>query len=149
MFLFSRFRSAPAAKARSGITLIELLIVVALVATLGGLLLGGGRHAVESGRCSRARAELAAWAAALEDYRASHGDYPGSLDLLQRESATLVDPWAHPYRYAYKSQSPWTNPGYVLFSAGPDGVASESLRAGGFADPGGAGNADNLSANPP
>lgn len=172
MFLFSRFRHSPGVGvelARSfgsvaktwteparplhfqegGFTLLELLIVIALVATLSGLLLGGGRHALESGRVARARAELAAWSATLESYRASHGDYPRSLDLVPRAPATPVDPWNHLYRYAYKSQSPWTNPAYVLFSIGPDGTASESLRAGGFADAAAAGNADNLYANAP
>lgn len=132
-----------------GFTLIELLVVVALIATLSGLLLGGGRYAFESGRISRARAELAAWSAALENYRTAHGDYPPSLAALDRAPAASRDPWEQPYRYAYKSSVPWTNPSYVLYSAGPDGTASEVLRMGGFPDPSAPGNADNVYANLP
>jgi hypothetical protein len=119
-----------------------------MVATLGSLLLGGGQSAFESGRSARARAELSAWAAALESYRGAHGDYPLSLAVVTGPTPSL-DPWQHPYRYYYKSQAPWTNPAYVLCSAGPDGLASDALRAGGFADPVTAANADNLWASPP
>ena len=85
----------------------------------------------------------------VQTLRQPHGDYPRSLAELAREPGALIDPWDHPYRFAYKSQVPWKNPGYVLYSAGPDGVATDSLRPGGFADPTAAGNADNLYANPP
>lgn len=60
------------------------------------------------------------------------------------ESAELRDPWGQRYRYAYKSQLPWTNPGFVLYSCGPDQVATEGLLLGGFADRAAPGNADNL-----
>jgi len=72
----------------------------------------------------------------------------GALDPLSNETAELLDPWEHPYRYAYRSQTPWTNPSYVLFSIGPDGAATEALRPGGFPDVTAAGNADNLYVNP-
>ncbi len=47
-------------------TLTELVVALALLATLAGLALGAGRRALESTRVSRARAELAVLAAALE-----------------------------------------------------------------------------------
>jgi len=129
-------------------TLTELLVVLGLIATLGGIVLGVGRHVLEIGRVSRTRAELSGMAAALDAYRAAQGDYPLSLDPVAGQPAPL-DPWQHPYYYAYKSQTPWTNPSYVLFSAGPDGMASDPLRAGGFAEPTAAANADNLWAHQP
>lgn len=132
-----------------GFTLLELLVVIALIALLSGIALGVGRRAVEGGRESRARAELSAWSAALDAFRAARGDFPGSLDALGPEALPRLDPWEHAYRYAYKSQTPWTNPGYVLYSIGPDGLETATLRAGGFPDPAAPGNADNLWATPP
>ncbi len=70
-----------------------------------------------------------------------------ALDPFASESAELLDPWEHPYRYAYKSRTPWTNPSYVLYSAGPDGSDTATLLTGGFPDVAAAGNADNLHAN--
>ena len=71
----------------------------------------------------------------------------GALDPFSNDAAELLDPWEQPYRYAYRSQVPWTNPSYVLYSAGPDGVAVTALLPGGFPDVAAAGNADNLHAN--
>lgn len=71
----------------------------------------------------------------------------GALDPFTNDSAGLLDPWAQPYRYAYKSQTPWSNPSYVLYSAGPDGSESASLLPGGYPDRAATGNADNLFAN--
>src|SRR6188768_2752294 len=70
----------------AGFTVLELLLVVALVAALSGMMLGAGRYARNSGRASRASAELSALAAALESYRLAYGDYPRtdhSARLLQ------------------------------------------------------------------
>jgi type II secretory pathway pseudopilin PulG len=53
-----------------------LLTVLAIIGVLAGLVIGVGRLAGERGRISRAKAELAALAAALEDYKRIHGDYP-------------------------------------------------------------------------
>lgn len=169
-----------------GFTVLELLLVVALVTVLSGMVLGLGRYARNSGRVARASAELASLAAALESYRSVHGDYPRtklSPELLQSLvgrrgptgelisarsmieiarfslvadsdpflSATteLLDPWGAPYGYAYKSELPWSNPGFVLYSAGPDGRVAEALLPGGFPDYSGPDNNDNLWANPP
>lgn len=69
------------------------------------------------------------------------------LDPFSNPSAVLIDPWGRPYRYCYKTQSPWTNSCFVLYSTGPDGRDSAALTAGGFADPSQAGNSDNLYAD--
>lgn len=71
----------------------------------------------------------------------------GARDPHVDAAVRLVDPWGQPYRYAYRSEQPWTNPSYVLYSLGPDGRDFSRLLAGGFPDPAGEGNADNLQAN--
>ncbi|HWA27030.1 MAG TPA: type II secretion system protein GspG [Lacunisphaera sp.] len=71
-----------------------------------------------------------------------------ALDPFTNATAELIDPWGQPYRYAYKSESSWMNSSYVLYSAGPDGSDTSMLKPGGFPNPDGACNADNLWANP-
>lgn len=71
----------------------------------------------------------------------------GALDPFANDSSVLIDPWGQPYVYACKSQTPWTNPSFVLYSIGPDGADSSTLLTGGFIDPAPPANADNLHAN--
>ena len=169
---------------RQAFTLLELLTVLAIIAVLTGLVLGGGRRANEAGKVARARSELAQLAAALGNYQLVHGDYPQTRDparliqsLLGRlgprgdalvsrslieaarfsfadgrdpradSAAVLVDPWGQPYRYGYRTEIPWSNAEYVLFSTGPDGRDSGTLLRGGFPDSGPPENLDNLYAN--
>ena len=172
-------RTAPA------FTLLELLAVLAIVALLAGFVLGSGRRATESAKGVRARAELAALAAALESYRRAYGDYPQTGDaarLLQsllgrlgpagaavngrtlletgrftttdgsdpvaNAAAELADPWGRPYVYTYKSPpAGWLNPGFVLYSVGPDGTGAPGLLGGGWIDTAAPANADNIYAN--
>ena len=68
-----------------------------------------------------------------------------ALDPFTNADAVLSDPWGRPYRYAYKSQMPWSNFSYVLYSVGPDGRDSALLLPGGLLDPAPVENADNLS----
>jgi general secretion pathway protein G len=81
-----------------------------------------------------------------------------SLDLLRfttrddrnalvDPTAVLLDPWDRPYRYAYATQPAWSNPRYVLYSAGPDGLAADALLPGGYADGTPVENHDNLYAD--
>jgi general secretion pathway protein G len=177
---------------RAAFTLLELLTVITLIAVLAGLVLGVGRRAVETGKIARAKAELAALSAALEDYHRIYGDFPRTDDeacLLQSllgkrgpvadaeisgrplleaarftlarpaapdapadpfsdTSTVLLDPWSRPYVYVYRiPASGWTNPGFVLYSAGPDGKDSATLLPGGLVDTTPRENADNIYAN--
>lgn len=139
-------------------TLIELLTVIAIIAVLASIVIGVGRHASQTGKIARTKAELAALSTALEAYKRQYGDYPrtnnaalmlqslvgklgpkgetvqgrvlldvalfttkDAVDPVQNSAAELVDPWDHAYAYYYFSTT--GQRGYVLYSAGPDGVA--------------------------
>jgi len=167
-----------------GFTLLEVLVVVALMAVLSALVATAGRRAGQAGLVARTKSELAALSVALEEYQRVCGDYPqtndgadllqsligrrgptgadvtiraffsaerfptdGGLDPMVNRTAVLTDPWGRPYRYAYKSQVPWTNSGYILYSVGPDGRDSPVRLTGGFVDPLPVENADNINAN--
>lgn len=75
------------------------------------------------------------------------GSFSLSGDPHVTETAVLLDPWEQPYRYAYQAMPGWTNPVYVLASAGPDQTGTPTLLPGGFPDVAAPGNADNLYAN--
>jgi general secretion pathway protein G len=74
----------------------------------------------------------------------------GGLDPFNDTSAELVDPWGQPYVYTYRMPAAgWVNPGFVLYSIGPDGRDAAALLPGGFADSTPPENADNIHANRP
>ena len=66
-----RYRRAAAA-----FTIIELLIVMAIIIVLAGLIIGTSGYVQKKGARSRAEAEIAAMSAALESYKADNGIYP-------------------------------------------------------------------------
>ena len=67
---------------RAAFTIIELLIVIALIIILAGLILSTLGYVQNKGARSRAETEIAAISAALESYKADNGIYPrGNADL--------------------------------------------------------------------
>jgi prepilin-type N-terminal cleavage/methylation domain-containing protein len=61
----------------------------------------------------------------------------------------LLDPWGHRYLYYYRDQTAatlWKEPSYLLYSAGPDGLASRPTAAG--VRPTASVDADNIYAQP-
>ena len=73
-----------------------------------------------------------------------------SHDPFTDPTAVLIDPWDHPYVYVYRVPATlWRNPGFVLYSIGPDGRDSATLLPGGIIDPAPAENTDNIYANLP
>lgn len=70
------FRSNRNQNAPHGFTLIELLVVITVIAILAGLVLQTAGYVQKKAARSRAEAEIAALAAALESYKVDMGDYP-------------------------------------------------------------------------
>jgi len=71
------------------------------------------------------------------------------LDPFANPAAELIDPWGNAYHYSYKEPiGGWTNPGFVLYSAGPDGRHNPTLLAGGYPQRDLDENRDNLYATP-
>lgn len=64
-------------------TLLELLAAMALIAILSAIAIGGIRSAKQRAAITRARAELAALATALEEFKRFYGDYPQLGGLTQ------------------------------------------------------------------
>ncbi|BET65392.1 type II secretion system major pseudopilin GspG [Opitutales bacterium ASA1] len=130
-------------RTRAAFTLLEMLIVIALIALLAGFtianldkLFGGSQEDV-------ARVFVtSSMQAPLTAYKIQMGSYPSTAQGLQAlltapdgassrwkgpylktpGNAVPLDPWQKPYQYRFPGTR---NPGsYDLFSFGPDGVES-------------------------
>ncbi|MEY2498199.1 MAG: ral secretion pathway protein [Verrucomicrobiota bacterium] len=81
-------------------TLIEVVIVMAIILVLAGLILATSGYVQNKGRRSRAEAEIAAISAALENYKADNGIYPRGTDSDALKPNSMGDPTTSAYRAA-------------------------------------------------
>jgi type II secretory pathway pseudopilin PulG len=88
--------------ARAAFTIIELLIVMAIIIVLAGLILATSGYVQDKGKRSRAEAEIAAMSAALESYKADNGVYPTSEALDPRDRSDPTSSAQTQYQTASK-----------------------------------------------
>jgi general secretion pathway protein G len=79
-------------RAAGAFTLIELVVVMAIILVLAGLILATSSYVQKKGYRSRAEAEIAAIAAALENYRADNGVYPSTAETNALKPNAMGDP---------------------------------------------------------
>jgi prepilin-type N-terminal cleavage/methylation domain-containing protein len=96
-------RALPRLVALRGFTIVELLIVIAIILALAGLILATSGYVQTKSKRSRAEAEMAALSAALENYKADNGIYPtdtagGTTNTL--DARTMFNPSATQYSAA-------------------------------------------------
>lgn len=123
---------------RRGFTLLELVIVIAIIAALAALVAPDMfRHASDA-RTEAARAQIDLFGLALEAYRLDNLGYPTTAQGLTalREApegndapaswrgpylqrVVPLDPWGRPYHYAYPGTDNPTS--YDLYTLGRDG----------------------------
>jgi type II secretory pathway pseudopilin PulG len=73
-------------------TLIELIVVIAIIIILAGLVLSTVGYVQKKGARSRAETEIAAISAACESYKADNGIYPTSANTNSLDARTATDP---------------------------------------------------------
>jgi general secretion pathway protein G len=125
--------------AAPGFTLIEILVVVAVLSVLAALVAPNVFQHLGTAKDAAARSQMEMLGAALDAYRLDNGRYPTTAQGLQalREEPTLeprprnwngpylrravpLDPWDNPYVYMAPGEA---NPGsYDLVSYGADGL---------------------------
>lgn len=131
-------RSMPSKRRRRGFTLIELIVVIAIVATLAAMVAPSIFSNVSDARIGAAKAQIQVLSLALDAYRLDVLSYPTSeAGLAVLRTAPLeplaqaqwrgpylrqevpADPWGRPYLY----RSPGTvNPeSFDLYTLGRDG----------------------------
>ncbi|MEE8339249.1 MAG: type II secretion system major pseudopilin GspG [Xanthomonadales bacterium] len=120
----------PAADGMHGFTLVELLLVLMILALIGGLVLPGIIGKAESAKAKAAATQVDRLSMAVESYYLDTGSTPESLDLLVTRSGSvkgwngpyvktslLKDPWGRDYEYRY----PGEHGDFDLISLGADG----------------------------
>lgn len=125
-----------------GFTLLELLVVVAIIGLLAAFV--GPRYFAQIGKSetSAARAQIEALARALDTFRLDAGHYPSSAQGLAalRERPASEAKWNGPYLQKDVPADPWGKP-YVYRMPGTSGKRGdyELLSYGRDGAPGGSG----------
>jgi general secretion pathway protein G len=80
-----------------GFTLVELLIVMAIISILATIGFFKYMAFIEQTKVTKAIADVKEIARLIDDFQNLHGRYPETLDELGR--GTFNDPWGNPYQY--------------------------------------------------
>jgi len=122
----------------AGFTLLELLVVVAIIGLLVGFVAPRYFGQIGKSEVTAARAQIDALEKALDQYRLDTGHYPsteqGLAALMQRpqnepkwngpylRKSVPLDPWGRPYQY----RAPGEKGDFDLLSLGKDGAPGGS-----------------------
>ena len=80
-----------------GFTIVEILIAIAIIATLVGIAIPVSSHFIDQARIGRAIAEIRLLEKDITTFELENGAFPSSLNDVGR--GTLLDPWRNPYEY--------------------------------------------------
>ncbi|MEI6563012.1 MAG: type II secretion system protein GspG [bacterium] len=114
---------------RAGFTLVEILLVVAILGILAGVAVVSLKGRTASANVAAARTSVQAISTAIDTYEVDNGVYPPSLQNLLTKGSELnwngpylkdgrmpKTPWGEDFIYALKGD------GYELKAAKPDGT---------------------------
>ena len=116
--------------ARAGFTLVELLLVLAILATLAAIVVPKFTGRRVQADIQAAHTQISRFELALDTFEVDNGYYPkgseGLKDLVEEPSEAKawrgpyleeipVDPWGNPYIYRYDNRS------FMVLSTGADG----------------------------
>ena len=129
-------------KDSKGLTLVELLVTVTIVALLAAISINVYANALEKSKVTRAIVEIRGIEKAIADHQVND-QLPDSLDDI--DWGNRLDPWDNPYRYLKfkKNKQGKVIPGqarkdrflvplnseYDLYNMGPDGDSKGPLAA--------------------
>jgi general secretion pathway protein G len=131
-------------KSLNGFTLVELMVVVAVIGVLAGIVLAAAGGVQKKAARDQTKAEIKTICVALENFKASTGAYPtntGNYSTNFYASLTnilsfktnqitgsgtnlsLLDPYGYPYRYRSPAQSSSSmlSESFEIWSTGPNG----------------------------
>lgn len=131
-------------KSRAGFTLIEILVVIAVIAMLAALVAPNVFQHVGTAKDATARSQIELLGAGLDSYRLDNGRYPTTdqgLEALQLQPTLqpLPSNWRGPYLRRAVPVDPWGTP-YIYFSPGEVNTRGYDLISlGADSQPGGEG----------
>ena len=134
-----RSPSAPSSSRKSGFTVIEMMLTVAIVAVLALIATSSYTKYRERVQTMEAVSDIGSLGPLIGQYALDNNGYPDTLADIARD--TMKDPWGNPYQYlshdnnAHRGQ--WRkdhnivpiNSDYDLWSNGKDGLSSGPLTA--------------------
>ncbi len=120
-----------------GVTLLELLAVLAAVVVLGALAIPGYNGYVARARMGRATGDIGTISLQLYRWQLNTGAFPATLAAA---GIALNDPWGQPYEYTRVQGTHHSqlrkdhnlhpiNTDFDLYSIGPDGATNKPLTA--------------------
>ncbi len=113
-------------RSRKGFSLIELLIVIAIMGVLASIIAPEMFGKVDSSSRKAAVAQMKLLETALDTYRLDTGNYPKTLqELIKSEQKN----WDGPYLPKEVPTDPWGNP-YVYTAPGTGGKAFDLMSYG-------------------
>ena len=121
-----------------GWTLVELLIIVALIGVIAGILMPILTQQIHRAKIQKAIADIRLLEFELKRYEAAEERLPDTLEDLQIQLPS--DPWGHPYEYLVFRGPGWRgkarkdrflvpiNSTFDLYSIGPDNETRPPLQ---------------------
>lgn len=108
---------------RSGITLIEMLVVITIIALFSAIAYQRLSPALDQGRQTAAKTQIESFMTALQRYNIEHGRFPTEEQGLAALRPYLskdvpMDPWGNPYIYRFPGEY---GPEPEVMSYGADG----------------------------
>ncbi len=109
-----------------GFTLIEIMIVVAIMAILIGLVAPGLFKKPDTARVAATKVKMTQLSLPLLDYSQIKGNFPGTSEGLAAlvtegliKEKDTKDPWGNPYEYRYPGENDSSS--FEIISLGADG----------------------------
>jgi general secretion pathway protein G len=124
-----------------GITLIEMLVVVTIIALFAALVAPRMLGQADKAKRTAAHAQVNSFMTALGAYKLDTGNYPATEAGLQalRVRPENVPQWAGPYLPQDIPMDPWAHP-YLYKYPGDHGDEPDVISLGADGQPGGEGN---------
>lgn len=124
---------------QAGFTLLELLIVVAIILTLAAMAIPSLQAAINDTKIARAVGDIHTMESEILEYDIEYGKLPNSLADIGR--GNFLDPWGKPYQYLNHATMQGNgmarmdrflvplNSDYDLYSDGKDGATAAPITA--------------------